>query len=282
MGREYRILLGFLGLLAGVFVGLLSKKLLVPRPPVGAGPDVDVRTVYDEPTEIVEPPRLTLQASAFAAAPPLVAAAPTGSADPPRAGGSPVRSARGDLAEQDIEGSRPASMFVRSAVEHELEPLPTAAPTGRELDDDGDPAMPAAAAPRRFEPVEDALPLGASRPDMPPPPAPRDPFAADRAGVAPRPEVPAPLSRPDAGRPVAAGGVAVASYATAPGVHVAQSGDSWWSVAEAAYGDGRLYRAVFAWNRAVDPRVSLAVGTRLELPPLEKLRAAWPALVPGP
>jgi nucleoid-associated protein YgaU len=65
------------------------------------------------------------------------------------------------------------------------------------------------------------------------------------------------------------------------GSHVAQTGDSWWSLAEAAYGDGRLYRALFAWNRALDPRVSLAAGTRLEVPPLAKLQAAWPRLVPA-
>ncbi|NBX30334.1 hypothetical protein EBR04_07830 [bacterium] len=39
MGRETKILLGLLGLLAGVFVGVLSMKLFVPRPPDGAGPD---------------------------------------------------------------------------------------------------------------------------------------------------------------------------------------------------------------------------------------------------
>jgi len=63
---------------------------------------------------------------------------------------------------------------------------------------------------------------------------------------------------------------------------VAQDGDSWWSLAETVYGDGRFYRALFAWNRAVDPRVSLVPGTPLDLPAPERLRAAWPALVPGP
>ena len=59
-----------------------------------------------------------------------------------------------------------------------------------------------------------------------------------------------------------------------------QAGESWWSLAEQAYGDGRLYRALFAWNRVLDPRVALAPGTVLEIPPLPKLEAAWPKLMP--
>jgi nucleoid-associated protein YgaU len=64
--------------------------------------------------------------------------------------------------------------------------------------------------------------------------------------------------------------------------YVAREGDSWWSRAESVYGDGRLYRALFAWNRTVDPRVSLVPGTSLELPPLQRLQTAWPALMPAP
>jgi nucleoid-associated protein YgaU len=62
---------------------------------------------------------------------------------------------------------------------------------------------------------------------------------------------------------------------------VARPGDSWWSLAEAVYGDGRLYRAVFAWNRAIDARVSLVPGTAIELPSRDRLEAAWPALMPA-
>jgi nucleoid-associated protein YgaU len=277
MGREYRILLGFLGLLAGVFVGLLSKKLLVPRPPVGAGPDVDVRAAYAAPTEIVEPPRLSLRASAFAAAPPLVAAAPTAASDSRPADPFVARPTHGELVAEPVEPARPASMFARLPDIDDPVPAVVAA-SGRYDDDDEETADDGASAqPGKFEPVEDARPLGVARPVVPPPPAaePRDPFAADRGGAAPPPAAP-PLQA----APPGAGGVAAAAYQATPGVHVAQPGDSWWSIAEAAYGDGRCYRAVFAWNRAVDPRVSLAAGTRLELPPLEKLRAAWPALVP--
>jgi nucleoid-associated protein YgaU len=59
---------------------------------------------------------------------------------------------------------------------------------------------------------------------------------------------------------------------------VTAAGDSWWDLAERAYGDGRLYRALYAWNRVVDPRVTLAPGTRLEIPSRERLEAAWPRL----
>jgi nucleoid-associated protein YgaU len=52
-------------------------------------------------------------------------------------------------------------------------------------------------------------------------------------------------------------------------------------LAAAAYGDGRFYRALFAWNRAVDPRIALAPGTRLEIPPRPRLEAAWPRLLPA-
>jgi 5'-nucleotidase len=65
------------------------------------------------------------------------------------------------------------------------------------------------------------------------------------------------------------------------GGHVAQPGDTWWSLAERAYGDGRLYRALYAWNRARDPRITLAPGTPLQLPPLAELAAAWPHLMPA-
>jgi 5'-nucleotidase len=65
------------------------------------------------------------------------------------------------------------------------------------------------------------------------------------------------------------------------GSHLVVTGDSWWTLAERAYGDGRLYRALYAWNRARNPRVALVPGTSLEIPPVERLAASWPALVPA-
>jgi 5'-nucleotidase/UDP-sugar diphosphatase len=107
---------------------------------------------------------------------------------------------------------------------------------------------------------------------LPPPEQPGPPLAE---AIAPPPvPVEPPASQPPASQPPA-------SQPPLPGgVYVAQSGDSWWSLAEQAYGDGRLYRALFAWNRAIDPRVTLAPGTRLEIPPTGPLGAAWPALLP--
>jgi nucleoid-associated protein YgaU len=61
---------------------------------------------------------------------------------------------------------------------------------------------------------------------------------------------------------------------------VTRDGDSWWSLAEAAYGDGRLYRALYAWNRSLNERVSLVPGTTLDIPPEAKLGAAWSTLLP--
>lgn len=65
-------------------------------------------------------------------------------------------------------------------------------------------------------------------------------------------------------------------------IHVVREGDSWWAIAEAAYGDGRYYKALFAWNRSLDPRTSLTPGTRLDVPEEAQLRAAWGRLVPDP
>ena len=50
------------------------------------------------------------------------------------------------------------------------------------------------------------------------------------------------------------------------GDYVVQTGDSWGALADRAYGDGRLYRALFAWNRARDPRVRQVTASL----------AAWP------
>jgi len=216
MGRETKFLLAVLGVLSGAFVGVLSMKLLVPRPPAGAGPDVDPQEQIVATHDIVEPPALEPRAnmSAFTASrDPFLAR--TAFAEP--AAAEPAESAepRG-VAEEDAP---PATMIVR----------PPAAP--------------------REDPT-DLLPPAAFAAPATPPPAPRG------AGVPP------------------------ASTTRIAGVHVAAPGDTWWSIAERAYGDGRLYRALYAWNRRLDPRVSTAPGTRLEIPPQPKLAAAWPRLMP--
>lgn len=207
MGRETRLLLGFLALLAGVFLGVLSMKLLVRRPPPGAGPDVHADIAVSESHDLVEPPALE----------PAVPVRPNPA--PPAASRyrDPFMTPAAFADRADAAPPPPS----------ELEPL--APPPA---------ALPAIERQRRPEPMaparDTAVPM------------------MDRARVEP----------------------------VAGGTHVAAAGDSWWTLAEKAYGDGRLYRALFAWNRAVDPRVSLVPGTAIEIPRLDRLQAAWPTLLP--
>lgn len=201
MGREAKLLLGLLATLLGVFVGVLSMKLLVPRPPAGAGPDIHADVATTDSRDLVEPPHL----AADLAPPPEPSPAP-----PPAA-----------------------------IVAHEPEGLPAGA-----------------------GPVADAA---------------RDPFVARASFAQPAAEEPAFAT--------AEFTPAVSPPPPAPAqgsAYVAAAGDSWWSLAERVYGDGRIYRALFAWNRGLDPRVSLVPGTPIDLPPRDRLEAAWPALLPAP
>jgi 5'-nucleotidase len=128
------------------------------------------------------------------------------------------------------------------------------------------------------------MPQATARSDeqpMPPPASPavplrHDPFVAP-AGLQ------MPITQPSGMQPAVNEGILPAEPMPVPSVaaYVANPGDSWWDLAERAYGDGRLYRALFAWNRVIDPRVSLTPGTRLEIPPRARLEAAWPKLMPA-
>lgn len=215
MGRETKLLLGLLATLFGVFMGVLSMKLLVPRPPAGTGPDIRADVARAGPDELVEPPqpRLRRPPEPETVAPPPVASPPPG----------------GSFADRQV--SEP--------------PAPSRDPF---------------VAPASFEP-----PAHAGLRDAGPRVPLREPGPRPAAGPVGGPEPRVPDTGPTAG----------SAYVTRPG-------DSWWMLAERAYGDGRLYRAIFAWNRSLDRRVSLTPGTSLEFPPLPRLRAAWPALVPGP
>jgi 5'-nucleotidase len=232
MGRETKILLALLATLAGVFLGVLSMKLLMPRPPVGAGPDVHLDLASTGDNELVEPPSPSPPAPGPAAEEPAFVTAEPAPPLPPssRYAESEPATDAGDLPPPPL-----------------TPPMPLAAPP------DPAPAEPSTAA---FEPNESvAPPVTMPR---------RDPFVSP-AGL----EMAAPRNVPSTDRTPAA----VA--------YVANPGDSWWDLAERAYGDGRLYRALFAWNRVIDPRISLAPGTRLEIPPRTKLEAAWPKLIPA-
>jgi len=215
MGRETKFLLAVLGVLGGAFVGVLSMKLLVPRPPAGAGPDVDPQEQIVASHDIVEPPALEPRASTSAF---------TAKRDPFLAPAAFAESAAAEPAEA-------------------IEPR----------------SLPADAAP--------AAPLDA------PPAAPRE----EPADLLPPAAFPVPAAQPLTARESS---VSLARETPIAGAHITAPGDTWWSIAERAYGDGRLYRALYAWNRRLDPRVSTAPGTRLEIPPQPKLAAAWPRLMP--
>ena len=238
MGRETKILLALLATLGGVFLGVLSMKLLVPRPPLGAGPDVHVDVATAEPIELVDPPALSPQASGPASASDF-AAAPSaddeaGQPEPPRYAESRMTADPGDL------------MPPPKPLEPQNASSPASLPQTAALDDD------------RLVPPAAARPIPAAHPRQ-------DPFVTQATLQVPIAEPVAPSAQ----QPVAAAS------------SVANPGDSWWDLAERAYGDGRLYRALFAWNRVIDPRVSLAPGTRLEIPSRTRLEAAWPKLIPA-
>lgn len=230
MGREIKILLALLGLLAGVFMGVVSLKLLVPRPPAGTGPDIHAVAAATEPQALVEPPALE---------PPLAV----------RTDNYTTRSSRFAAPPASEPSPPPRDPFV----------MPASFETAIPLAGDGDKPL--------ADPLAD-LPLA----DLP---------LAELPLAAPAVLAPATL----AVLPIAALAEPPAAFASTgklPGNgYITRPGDSWWTVAEQAYGDGRLYRALFAWNRSLDPRVSLVPGTQLEIPPAERLGAAWPDLLPA-
>lgn len=269
MGREAKLLLALLGLLSGGLVGVVAMKLFVPRPPVGAGPDIHYGDLAaSEVQELVEPPAFSWPSTND-----------SNTFEVPRT---------------------PTSRFAAAEPEPRLEepgnPIATPVPVR-------DPFVsPASFAPSSPDPVasaDDLLPpptdFSSPQTGLPPPQGERPPSPNERLPP------PSPDHLPTAhGFESQAGGVD--SSATSPtqvtavgpmpvatllggptngmAEYVVQPGDSWWSLAERTYGDGRLYRALFAWNRGRDPRIAFVPGTRLDLPPLDRLATAWPALMP--
>ena len=235
MGRETKILLALLATLAGVFVGVLSMKLLVPRPPIGAGPDVHVDVADAEQHELVDPP---------SPSPPAFGPA----AGSPAAGGASFVDA-GPL----VPPRSPERGFTPEAGDLLPPPMVLEPPVGQSPGTSSSTVEIAASGPV----------AAAAVPATPPR---RDPFVAPAGLQQPIPQQPIPESAP---------------MPTSAAAYVASPGDSWWGLAERTYGDGRFYRALFAWNRKIDPRVSLAPGTRLEMPSRARLEAAWPKLMPA-
>ena len=228
MGREKKMLLALLSVLACAFVGVLLTKLLVPRPPTGAGPDVHAEDSAAQSHDLVEPPAFSSgggseSTSSFAESRSRRTTSDFG-------GGSRFSNSAGEASAQ--AASRQSELMKQELMKQEL--------TKQELTKQDPFVRPAALEQPLSAATLDAVPVIPTGPSGPP-------------------------SRST--------GVAAGSW------YVAAVGDSWWSLAERAYGDGRLYRALFAWNRVLDARVSLAPGTRLEIPPQSRLEAAWPKLV---
>ncbi|MFN9368806.1 MAG: LysM peptidoglycan-binding domain-containing protein [Planctomycetia bacterium] len=241
MGREAKLLLALLGLLGGVFCGVLSMKLFVHRPPAGAGPDVRGSLAADtEPAAHRWPAteRFALSAAAFAAAPPMTVAMDAARDSSIDSGEAGVNSAPIDEGRLAAGAEFPANSPARFAGQAE---------NAEQIDRDA--FVTAVAHEEPAEPTLDGTTMQSRG------------TRAVTSAVGVEPLGPVTPPRFD-------------------GEYVVQPGDSWWQVAERAYGDGRFYRALFAWNRAADPRVSLTQGTRLEIPPLDRLAAAWPRLVP--
>lgn len=60
------------------------------------------------------------------------------------------------------------------------------------------------------------------------------------------------------------------------------SGDSFWSIAQQIYGDGRYFNALFQHNRqVVEDFDDLPVDSRIKTPPVEVLRSRYPDLCPA-
>ena len=256
MGRESRFLLTLLGLLAGVFVAALSIRLFSPRPPKGTGPDIHTSAVSTTLTPLVPPPVLTPRPrpDPMPSRPVELATQPQKQlavTDPPPL--TPLRTAPFEQPDSPAGRSRFSRPKTAATLVSNEEPLTSSAPPWQVADQER-PQPVQADATTPFQPSAQQLPPLTTRP--PTAPAFADPPA--------QPSTPAGLPPVTPGEP-----------------YVVVADDSWWSIAERAYGDGRYYRSLFAWNRTITPSVSLATGTTLEIPPTARLELAWPRLMPA-
>ncbi len=65
------------------------------------------------------------------------------------------------------------------------------------------------------------------------------------------------------------------------GGYVVKPGDSFWTISESAYGDGRYFRALYRYNQAVVSNSDeLVAGTRVATPAPEELAKLWPQFCP--
>ncbi len=256
MGRESKFLLSLLGLLAGIFVTALALRLLIPRPPEGAGPDIHTIT-FNPFAETVQPPDLTPSPEKKTPWPstPLSETEQTEPRFPSiEASFEPVLK---QLKEREpplaqIQSDNVPSLEKVNDIQHDdtteqnahrtLESTPELAPWQLQK---------STALSTATKPSDDVF---SQLPPQPPP----------TVNSLPQTTVTKPPQKPS------------------PGMHYdVQKGDSWWELAEEAYGDGRYYRSLFAWNKTLHPRVSLSPGTNLEIPETNQLRLAWPQLIPS-
>ncbi len=259
MGRESKFLLSLLGLLAGIFVTALALRLLIPRPPEGTGPDIHTIT-FNPFSETVSPPELT----------------------PRPENNSPQQ----ETIVSNLEQKQPRfpnieASFEPSYVQTQTNELPL-------------PAIKLNTAPT-LKPVNKPLPPDAQDPDADKFPNVEHQTAAPwhtEEAVQPVPEVSTKsvvsVNSQVAPQPLPSANSLPQTSATKPPktlspgmLYDVQEGDSWWQLAESAYGDGRYYRSLFAWNKTLHPRVSLSPGTVLEIPQMNQLQLAWPRLIPS-
>jgi len=260
MGRESRFLLALLGLLASVFFAALSIRLLSPRPPKGAGPDIHAIAASPDSTPLVPPPVLTPRPrpeSLRSDQPePAVEArfqqlAPV---DPPTL--KPPVVPHGSQAGSVNVPARFSAPKTSTRLVSNEQPVATAAPSWQAADRG------------LLRPAQPLAPASLQ------PPSPQPPARSTESSTVPRAVESPPIPPQSAAPP--------GPSAVIPGQpYKVVADDCWWSIAERAYGDGRYYRSLFAWNRALDPRISLAAGTTLEIPPPARLQLAWPRLVPA-
>ena len=259
MGRESKFLLSLLGLLAGIFVTALALRLLIPRPPEGAGPDIHTLT-FNPFAETVPPPDLT--------------------PSPERKTLQHVNTI-GDTSQTQTRFPNIEASFEPSFDQTEQNDFPLPAmkrddpPTLEAVDKipvlgsqkpgvKKFPDVEKKDAPWQMQKTEKLFPEASSakaadnvNSQLPPQPLPINNLPLQRSTTKPKKNL-------------------------SPGMlYDVQEGDSWWQLAESAYGDGRYYRSLFAWNKTLEPRVSLSPGTILEIPQANQLQLAWPRLIPA-
>ena len=259
MGRESKFLLSLLGLLAGIFVTALALRLFIPRPPEGAGPDIHTLT-FNPFAETVPPPDLT----------------PSPEKKPLEHVDTIGDASQTQTRFPNIEASFEPSFEQADQEVFSLPAMRIDDPPALETVDETPALDPLESSVKRFPDIEKK-----NAPWQKPKTVqtlPEAPLAKTVDNV--NSQLP-PQSPPIANSPPQTS-ITKPTKKISPGMlYDVQEGDSWWQLAEIAYGDGRYYRSLFAWNKTLQPRVSLSPGTTLEIPQANQLQLAWPRLIPA-